>query len=178
VFNLLCNTAESGLCHPLPDLNRPQSMSGGILTGSYQSLPWGILRELNHSRRPGVSHRDYFAWRKWGISEQQEWFSHGYLYICWHMGAIFCNWKWIKWFRRLFKKKKLYFVLRALLTTPHGSFCECLWVPLQSRPSPGRPWIYCVILQNPVYAILSPTWIDPMFSFLATRPNHNPPFRS
>jgi hypothetical protein len=44
---------------------------------------------------------------KMGISEQQEWFSQGYLYFIdgiWrHMGAIFCNWKWIKWFRRLFK---------------------------------------------------------------------------
>jgi hypothetical protein len=26
-----------------------------------------------HSR--AVSHRNYFAWRKWGISEKQEWFS-------------------------------------------------------------------------------------------------------
>jgi hypothetical protein len=23
-----------------------------------------VTRELNHSRGPGVSHRDYFAWRK------------------------------------------------------------------------------------------------------------------
>jgi hypothetical protein len=29
----------------------------------------------NHSR--AVSHRNYFAWRKGGISEEQEWFSHG-----------------------------------------------------------------------------------------------------
>jgi hypothetical protein len=29
----------------------------------------------NHSR--AVSHRNYFAWRKWGISEEQEWFSQG-----------------------------------------------------------------------------------------------------
>jgi hypothetical protein len=46
--------------------------------GSYQSLPWGTSRELtgaikNHSC--AVSHRNYFAWRKWGISEEQEWFS-------------------------------------------------------------------------------------------------------
>jgi hypothetical protein len=26
-----------------------------------------------------------------------------------HMGAIFCNWKWIKWFRRIFKKKLKFF---------------------------------------------------------------------
>jgi hypothetical protein len=29
---------------------------------SYHTLPWGTLRELNYSRGPGVSHRDYFAW--------------------------------------------------------------------------------------------------------------------
>jgi hypothetical protein len=29
----------------------------------------------NHSH--AVSHRNYFAWRKWGISEEQEWFSQG-----------------------------------------------------------------------------------------------------
>jgi hypothetical protein len=28
------------------------------------SLSWGTARELNHSCGPGVSHRDYFAWRK------------------------------------------------------------------------------------------------------------------
>jgi hypothetical protein len=28
--------------------------------GSYPSLPWGTSQELNHSRGPGVSHRDYF----------------------------------------------------------------------------------------------------------------------
>jgi hypothetical protein len=34
------------------------------------SLPSGTSRKLNHSRGTAVSHRDYFAWRKWGISEQ------------------------------------------------------------------------------------------------------------
>jgi hypothetical protein len=74
-------------------------MSGEILTGA-------TSRELNHSTGLGCpAHRDYFAWRKWGISEQQEWFSEGYLYFRWNLkayGALFCNWKWIKWFRRLF----------------------------------------------------------------------------
>jgi hypothetical protein len=68
--------------------------------GSYQSLPWGTSRELNHSRGPGVAHRDYFAWRKWGISEQQEWFSQvtfTFDGIWRHIGAIFCNWKWMVW---------------------------------------------------------------------------------
>jgi hypothetical protein len=37
--------------------------SRGVLHGSYK----------NHSR--AASHRNYFAWWKWGISEEQEWFS-------------------------------------------------------------------------------------------------------
>jgi hypothetical protein len=77
-----------------------QCMSGEILTGAI-SHSRGVLTsgELNHSCGPGVSHRDYFAWRK---QEQQEWFSQGYLYIRWNLkayGGIICNWKWIKWFR-------------------------------------------------------------------------------
>jgi hypothetical protein len=35
--------------------------------------------------------------------------------------------------------KKTIFFLRALLTTPHGSFCGRLQVPARSHPSPGRP---------------------------------------
>jgi hypothetical protein len=45
----------------------------------------------NHSR--AVSHRIYFAWRKWGISEEQEWFSQGLSFtldVIWgHVGHYF-----------------------------------------------------------------------------------------
>jgi hypothetical protein len=64
---------------------------------------WGTSRELNHSRGPGVSHRDYFAWRKWGISEQ-EWLSPRLPLHLMEFEGIWgniCNWKWIKWLRRL-----------------------------------------------------------------------------
>jgi hypothetical protein len=82
--------------------------SHGVLHGSYQSLPWGTSRELsntpvgcptgtilhgknkvfqsNRSDFPKVSFHLDGIWR--------------------YMGALFCNWKWIKWFRVCFFKNK------------------------------------------------------------------------
>jgi hypothetical protein len=106
--------------------------------GSYQSLLWSTSWELNHSRGPGVSHRDYFAWsRGISLSEQQEWFSQGYLYIWWNLkayGGNICNWKWIKWLRRLFKKNLNNFFLRHNWPRPTDHFAGVYG----HRPSPGR----------------------------------------
>jgi hypothetical protein len=46
-------------------LREPSITPVGYFTGAIE----------NHSRV--VSHRNYFAWRKLGISEEQEWFSQG-----------------------------------------------------------------------------------------------------
>jgi hypothetical protein len=54
--------------------------------GSYKSLPWVTSWELSENDSC-VSRGDYFAWWKWGIAEQQEWFSQGYLYFRWNLKA-------------------------------------------------------------------------------------------
>jgi hypothetical protein len=53
--------------------------------GSYRSSnsPWGTSRERSENHSCG----DYFAWRKWGISEQQEYFPQRYLYFRWNFMA-------------------------------------------------------------------------------------------
>jgi hypothetical protein len=86
-------------------LARSQHNTNLIINTVHQWRPGEILKgAIWKSHSCGVSHGDYFAWRKWGISEQQEW-SPKVSFILdgiWrHMGALFCSWKWIKWFRRL-----------------------------------------------------------------------------
>jgi hypothetical protein len=95
----------------------------------------------NHSR--AVSHRNYFACRKWGISEEQEWFSKGYLYFRCNLrayGALFCNWKWIKWFRLFFLKrikKIIFFFTGTIDHAPQIFLCgEGIWsIILPHHPS-------------------------------------------
>jgi hypothetical protein len=98
--------------------------------GSYQSFPYGTSRELNHS------YGDYFAWWKWGISGQQVWFSQGHLYFRWNLKAywaIFCNWRRIKWFRRLFT----IFVFTGTIDHAPQIFCG----HLRERMFPGIHWM-------------------------------------
>jgi hypothetical protein len=68
--------------------------------------PVGYFTEAIKNNSRAVSHRDYCAWRKWGISEEQEWFSQGYHYFRCNLRAyraLFCNWKWIT-FKKQIKK--------------------------------------------------------------------------
>jgi hypothetical protein len=66
--------------------------SCGVLHGSYKkSLPCSVPQELFCM----VKMR-YFRGTGPKVSFTLD--------VIWgHMGALFCNWKWIKWFRRLFK---------------------------------------------------------------------------
>jgi hypothetical protein len=105
---------------------RAVSHSCGVLHGSYQSLPW-VLHERCQSLLWGTSRELSVtpAWRKWGISEQHD-FPKVTLALdgIWrHMGALFCNWNWIKWFRWLL----LFFnFLRVVFTMSLRFFCRRL----------------------------------------------------
>jgi hypothetical protein len=80
---------------------------------------WYFTRAIKHHSR-AVSHRNYFAWRKWGIHFQRN--RNDFpkvsftLDVIWGHGALFCNWKWIKWLRLFFYF--FLFFLRARSTTP------------------------------------------------------------
>jgi hypothetical protein len=95
-----------------------------------------------------VSHMTYFAWRKWGISEQRN--RNDFPKVSFPKvrcnlrayGALFCNWKWIKWLRLLKKN----FFLWARSTIP-SIFLRVL-VRSHSFPDlhcPGPGAVICVL---------------------------------
>jgi hypothetical protein len=72
-------------------------------------------------------------------------------------GALFCNWKWIKWFRRLLQK---IFFSRTLLTTPLWFFVGIYKCPFSMNPLQRYRTL---TVRNNQQLYLMPFWVLPPF---------------
>jgi hypothetical protein len=120
-------------------LTRAINHSHGVLHGSYQSLPWGTSRELSKitlGRCPTgiILHGENEVFQRNRNDFPKVSFTLGVRRCNLRAyGALFCNWKWIKWFRFVFLIKNFFLLARS--TTPLKFFYGHFRVLARSRPS-------------------------------------------
>jgi hypothetical protein len=114
--------------------------------GSHQSLPWGTSRELWKITPAGWSTGTILHGENGVFQSNRNDFpkvSFNLDRIWRHMGALFCDWKWIKWFRRLFSTKKIDHVPQFFLRAFSGAGGSC--------PFPDLHWWYTRLCSTYIY---------------------------